>query len=125
MPIARSSVALIGTDESTGVSIANNANTVGTVQDLLADTASACRVILYFIYTSTVAVGTLDIYLAQDRLSSTDYTPASPQFQITPSNATVKMRLGAIEPGRFLGAKIVNNATGASATVALIAEVEK
>lgn len=120
-------VALVGTDETTGVSIASGSDSgAGVVQDLLGDNSSACRVIVYLVATCLATVGTLDVYLSQNRLNTTDYTPSSPQFQVTPTNGTFKKRLGALAPGRFLAGKVANNGTGVSATnVSLLTEVEK
>lgn len=116
MGIARSTGSLKGTDESSGVTITNNSTDSGAEVDVLGDNASAGDVNLYLVFTSTVAVGSLDVTINRRRLTGQGYVQASAQFSVSPINGTAKYYLGRVPASRFMAADVKNNATGASAT---------
>jgi len=117
MGIARTSGFLIGTSSTVGDTIANGASDTGLgIVDLLGNDTSIGEADLYLYATSTVTVGTIDVYFNKQQESGGTVLNATPDLQITPINGTVKYFLGRISVGRYFGAKIINNATGASLT---------
>lgn len=126
MGLTRSTGALIGTNESTGVTIANNGTEVGSEVDVLGDNASVGDLWLYLVFTSTVTAGTLDIKINARRVSGQAYSKTAFEISVPPINGTQKIPLGKRPASRYMSAEIKNNATGASATnVALLFELEK
>ncbi|MDE2095651.1 MAG: hypothetical protein KGL39_00210 [Patescibacteria group bacterium] len=122
MAIARSRGALIGTDETTGVTLANNgtaytnAGSVTTDIDMLGDDKSIGDVWLYVVFTSTVTAGTLDLTISSHRNTALGYVKTNPDVQIAPINGTQKIPLGKRPCERYLAVKALNNATGANIT---------
>lgn len=126
MAIARSTLALLGTDESTGSTVANNATGSGSEVDVLGDNASTGTLDLYLVFTSTVTAGSLDVTYSPRRVTGQAYTARQPQWSVTPANATKKYFLGTVRATRYAQVAVLNNATGASATnVAVLAELTK
>ena len=136
MAITRSTGALLGTDESTGVSAANNATIVTTFAntsgananndvDVLGDNTSVGDLWLYAVITSTVTAGSLDITINNRRSSGQAYAKTSISRSLTPTNGTQKIPLGRIPASRYMAVSCLNNATGANATVAVLFELEK
>ena len=136
MAITRSTGALLGTDESTGVSVASNAmvattsaNTGGANAnndvDVLGDNTSVGDLWLYAVVTSTVTAGSLDITINNRRLSGQAYARTGISRSLAPTNGTQKIPLGRIPASRYMAVSCLNNATGASATVAVLFELEK
>lgn len=125
MSIARSTFAFVGTDETTGTAVANNATANGAEVDVLGNDTSVGDLELYAVITSTVAVGTIDVTINKRRLSGQAYNPVSAQYSVPPINGTIKRYLGRVKASRFMSADAFNNATGASATVAILAEAFK
>lgn len=126
MALARSTGALLGTDESSGSTISNNATGSGSQVDLLGDDTSAGEITLYLCATSTVAVGTLDVFINFQRVTGAAYTTLSARFSVVPINGSIKYPLGTIRASRFVKGNVLNNATGASATnVSLLYELTK
>jgi hypothetical protein len=116
MAIARSNVALLGTDETTGDTIANNATDNGSEVDVLGDNTSAGELEVYIVFTSTVAVGTLDITVNKRDHTTQAYKKLSADFSIAPINGTQKIPLGRFSASRYMQVDVKNNATGANAT---------
>lgn len=116
MPIARSTGAFLGTDESTGVSISNNATSTGSEVDVLGDNTSAGDLDVFLVFTSTVTAGSLDIKINRHRVTGGGYNNPTSQFSYSPINGTGKYYLGRMPAGRYMSANVTNNATGASAT---------
>lgn len=137
MAITRSTGALLGTDESTGVSCANNATVQTTLAntpnnansnndvDVLGDNTSVGDLWLYAVITSTVTAGTLDITINNRRASGQAYARTGISRSVTPTNGTQKIPLGRVPASRYMAVSCLNNATGASATVAILFELEK
>lgn len=126
MAIARSTIALLGTSESTGSTIANNATGSGSEVDLLGDDTSTGMLNLYLVFTSTVTAGSLDVTFHPIRLTTQAYKSRSAQWSVAPVSGTKKYFLGTVRAPRFASADVLNNATGASATnVAVLAELTK
>lgn len=126
MGLARSTGSFLGTDETTGVTIANNASSAGSEVDVLGDNASAGDVNLYIRFTSTVTVGSLDVTVNRNRVTGGAYSQPSAQFSVTPINGTGKYYLGRVPAARFMLVSVLNNATGASATnVSILYELFK
>jgi hypothetical protein len=126
MSISRSTGSLIGTDESSGDSIANNATDTGGEVDVLGDNTSVGEIELYLVFTSTVTAGTLDVTINKRRVSGQAYAKLGPEISVAPINGTQKIPLGRRPAGRYMQASVKNNSTGASATnVALLYELFK
>lgn len=117
--IARTTGALIGTDESTGVTIATTATSTGSNVDLLGDDASTGEVEIFLCVTSTVTAGTIDVTLIPGRRSNSstiEYSRLSVDYSVSPTNGTQKLSLTRRPAPRFLGVTVKNNATGANST---------
>lgn len=126
MSIARSTIALLGTDESTGVTIANNATTNGSEVDVLGDDTSSGALNLFLVYTSGASTGSLDVRINPRRVSGQSYAARNFQWTQTPNGVGDKLFLGTVQASRYMTADVKNNATGASATnVAVLGELHK
>src|SRR5690349_11630959 len=129
MAITTTSYLLVGTgtaDESaTLTAIANNATNTPATVDLLGDDTSMGEAELFLILTSTVTVGTVDIRINPQRDSGVDYAKVSYERQVVPTNGTQRIPLGRRPVGRYASADVLNNATGASCSVAIVAKVVK
>lgn len=125
MALARSTGALIGTDETTLQSIANNATQTGSEVDVLGDNASVGDVWLYAVITSTVTAGTIDIRVNSRRVTGQAYAKTNFEISIAPTNGTQKVPLGKRPASRYMTSDVKNNATGASASVSILYELEK
>jgi hypothetical protein len=126
MGFARSTVALLGTDATTGVTIANTATTTGSTFDAIGNDTSDADGIFYLCITSTVTVGTIDVKINSQNTSSTTYSKVAFEFSILPTNGTQRIPLGRRAIGRYLNVEVRNNATGASATnVTVLCEIVK
>ena len=77
MAIAASDKVLIGTDETTGSTIANNATSTSSVTDLLADDASSGEAWLFVKFTGGGTTGTLDISRDTGRSGRPTTAPAA------------------------------------------------
>lgn len=120
MAIIRSTGAFLGTSESSGDTIANNATDTGSEVDVLGDNTSIGEVELYLVFTSTVTAGTLDITVNKRRVTGQAYAKINPQFQIAPINGQQLIPLGRMPAERFMQVSAKNNATGASITGAFV-----
>lgn len=125
MTIARSTGALFGTDETTLTSVANNATGNGSEKDILADNTSVGDMWLYAVITSTVTAGTIDIKVNNIRVTGQVYAKVNFERSIAPTNGTQKIPLGRCPASRYMQCDVKNNATGASATVSVLYELEK
>ncbi len=126
MAIARSALAFLGTDETTGVTITNNSSGSPSEVDVLADNTSTGTLNLYLVFTSTVTAGTLDVRFSPRRVTAATYVARNYQWQVAPINGTQKFFLGTVQACRFAIVDVLNNATGASATnVAVLGELFK
>jgi len=121
MTIARSTGVFLGTDETTGVTIANNTTTTSSEIDLLADNASDGEVDLFLKFTSTVTAGTIDVAIWPSRLITKSYPDQAPLvMSVAPINGTQSIFIGRFKAARYMTASVRNNATGANATNVLL-----
>jgi hypothetical protein len=119
MAISRSTGVLLGTDESIGVTIANNTMTTSALVDMLGDNTSDGLVWLYVVFTSTVTAGSVQLRFSAGRRANSgteEYVKTSYEISIPPINGTQKIPLGVRPCPRYLAVDVLNNATGASAT---------
>jgi hypothetical protein len=125
--VARSTIALLGTSESTGVTIATTATGTGSEVDVLGDNASAGVLELYLVFTSTVTAGSVLVNVNKRRLTGEAYQVRASTFGgIAPINGTQKLYLGSVSASRFMQVDVTNNATGANMTnVAVLGELFK
>lgn len=131
MSLTRSTGALIGTSESTGVSI-NNGSTAyvggGSATsdvDMLGDNGSIGDVWLYAVFTSTAAGGSVDITINPHRVSGQGYVKPNPDFQLSIINGTQTIPLGKRPCPRYLGASALNNGGATVTNFSLLYELEK
>lgn len=121
MAIARSSKVFIGTSESSGDTITNNSTDTGSEVDVLGDDSSGGWIDLYAVFTSTVAVGTLDFNIVKERVSGqSSVDNPSRTISIIPANATKKVFLCTLPASRYMLVTVKNNATGANATAVFV-----
>lgn len=127
MSIARSTLALVGTDESTGDTVANNGTDGAAEVDVLGSGDNATGTLdLYLVFTSTVTAGSLDIKYNPRRVTGQAYKARSAQWSVPPINGTQKFFLGTVKANRYAQVDVLNNATGASATnVSVLGELTK
>lgn len=125
MAIARTSVVMLGTDDSTGVTIATTATSADTEVDVLGDNITLGYGNVFFKYTSTVTAGTLDVELHHHRITAQDYlNQIAPELKrsYVPVNGTEKILVFRMVPlSRFMSVTVKNNATGANATNVFVA----
>jgi hypothetical protein len=115
--VARTVGALVGTDETTGVTIASNATTTGSEVDLFGNATSSGDFALYLKFTSTVTSGTLDVTIYPGRVTGQDYADQAPLVaSFSPINGTQKCFIGWFKAARFYVGSVKNNGTGANAT---------
>jgi len=126
MAILRSTGVLIGTSETVGDTIANNATDTGAEVDVLGDNTSAGDMEIYLVFTSTVTAGTIDIKINSIRVTGQVYSKVAFERSFTPINGTQKIPIGRVPAARFMNAEVKNNGTGANATnVALLYTLTK
>lgn len=120
MAIARSSVVMLGTDDTTGVTITNTSTSADTEVDVLGGDTSLGYGNVYFKYTSTVTAGTLDVELHHHRITAQDYKnqlAGELKRSYVPVNGTEKILVFRMVPlSRYMSVTVKNNSTGASAT---------
>lgn len=118
MTVARTTAALIGTSESLLTAVANNASATSAETDMLGNNTSEAWVNEYFVVTSTVTAGTLDITFYPSRVPGDPYPSLAPLIgSFAPTNGTQDIYVGQAYVARYMTANVFNNATGASASV--------
>ena len=121
MSVLESAGVFIGTDETTGVTIATTATTTSSEIDMFGGTTSEGWINLFLKFTSTVTAGTMDVKLFPSRVTGQAYSDqAAIIASWAPINGTQKIFLGQFQIGRFMTASVTNNATGANATNVLL-----
>jgi hypothetical protein len=126
MGIARTTVALVGTDETTGLTIASAATNPAVELDLLGDDTSTGILDLYLVATSTVTAGSIDITFNSRRLTGQPYKARAAQWTVSPVNGPLRLFLGSIRAPRFAQVDVLNNATGANLTnVSVLGDLTK
>jgi hypothetical protein len=131
MSIARSTGALLGTDESTGVSVASAASSAGNEVDILANNTSRGLLTLYLVFTPTTAPdagGIVSVDYFDARVTAQPVTP--PQvFPVAtggmPAAVVQKIRLGAVKPSRYGKITFRNGSGSALTNVAVLYALEK
>lgn len=117
MTVARTAGVFIGTDETTGVTIATTANSTSSEIDLLGDNASEGWIQLYLKFTSTVTAGSMDVVIYPSRVTTKAYPDQAPIVaSFAPISGTQSIYCGQFRVSRYMTAKVTNNATGANAT---------
>lgn len=117
MAVARTAFVLIGTSESSGASIANNASSSSSETDLLGDDLSEGFVLLYQQFTSTVTTGSIDTKLTTSRVATKPYaSSASVDSSNAPINGTVNPKAVLLTADRLVTLTMTNNATTVTAT---------
>ena len=132
MAIARSSAALLGTDESTGVTLANSTSTSSSLVDVLGDNTSVADVWLYAVLTCTVTTQILNLRFNPGRRANSgteEYQKANFEVSIATTNGTQKIPLGKRPCPRYLAVdaqNAQNGGSGASITnLTILYELEK
>jgi hypothetical protein len=123
--ITRSTGALVGTSESSGVTIDTNASRTGVETDLLGDNSSIGYVNLYLCFTSAAgSTGSLEVHLYLCRVSGQPYD--APDLTFRPAaNQTGKIFLGRIPATRYMRADVHNKTSAVASGVAVLYELEK
>lgn len=116
MAVTRSTGVFLGTDESTGVTIANNVESLGSEVDVLGDNASGGEVHVYLKFTSTVTAGNLLVRINHRRITGQAYLKRSYDVPVPPINGTDRVDVGRFSASRYMSGDVKNDATGASAT---------
>ena len=120
MAVARSSVVMLGTDDTTGVTIATTATSADTEVDVLGNNTSLGYGNVFVKYTGTAAAGTLDVEVHHHRITAQDYKdqiPVELKRTFVPINGTEKLLVFRMIPlSRFMSVTVKNNAIGASVT---------
>jgi Concanavalin A-like lectin/glucanases superfamily len=107
--VTRSEGALIGTNESTGVSLNTGATISGTEKDLLGDNASRGTLSLYLAFTPAPADPEcgLDIRVYRRRITSVSYEVPAATYRVYPtSTAAQRIYLGEIDASRYMIAEV-------------------
>jgi hypothetical protein len=126
MALARSTGVFLGTDESTGVTIANNATTTGSEVDLLGDNTSVGDAWFYAVFTGAGTTGTLDLKFNPRRVSGQAYSKVNFEISIPPISGAQKIPLGKRPVSRYMNIEAKNNGTGGNLTNVTIGyELEK
>ncbi len=125
MAIVRTNLAFIGTDESTLQTVVNNATQTGAEVDVLGSDSADGDIELYAVITSTVTVGTIDIKVNSRRVTGQAYSKPNFEISVAPTNGTQKIPLGRRPASRYMNVEAKNNATGASASVSILATLIK
>lgn len=108
---------LIGTSDTAGDTIANNAVDTGTEKDILGNATSEGWLNLYLAFTSTVTAGTMDLVIFRSRVTGVSYQDDPViVYSAVPKSGTKKIYVANFPASRFMIAQVTNNATGASAT---------
>lgn len=124
MTIAATRTVRIGTDETTGVTIANNANSETSEIDWPANDSSDVMLDLWLKFTSTVTAGTVDVAIRTRQITGGaafgDVNPLT--VSVAPINGTQNVYLGRFAVPRYGTLRVLNNATGANITNVLLTE---
>lgn len=129
MTIARSAGALLGTNETTGVTVAAGATGTGTEVDLLSTTGRG-RISLYLVFTpaSVPAAGFLKVTLSPARVTGLPFVDKNRTWRVDLGGRTAaaqKVFLGTVEALRYALGAVLNNSEVSMGTVALLYELEK
>lgn len=129
MTVARSTGAFLGTDESSGVSVAAGETKTGNEVDVLGGTDSFGDVHLYVVATTT-GNAKFSVALNRRRATGSAYSQ-TPREKLTvdlAGAATHKVYLGLFPASRYMNVVLVNETapySGAMTNVAVLYELEK
>ena len=122
MGVTTSQLVLLGTNETTGITIANNATSTSSETDCLASSTAEGWAFIYQKFTSTVAVGSMDTKLYPSRVTGQAYSATAPIISsTTPINGTQNVYPFYQQIDRYNTGAVTNNATGANITNVLLA----
>jgi hypothetical protein len=124
MTIARTRTVRIGTDETTGITIATTANSETSEIDWPAGDAAMAEIILWLKFTSTVTAGTVDISVrTRQNTAGAAFGDKNPiTLSYAPINGTQNIYVGRFWVPRYGTIRVLNNATGANITNVLVVE---
>jgi hypothetical protein len=130
MSVARSVVALLGTSESSGISLATTVASTGSEVDIFGDDTHEGWGNLWLWYNApSGSVGTLDVtlfYGATTGNEAQDQPALIASVTPTASGSQVGYFIGQIPLSRFMKAKVLNNATTHTITnISVILELFK
>lgn len=124
MTIARTTGALIGTDETTGVAVNAAATATGDQVDLLGGTDSTGMIDLYLVFTKAAgATGRVRVHFDRNRVSGKQYRVKTWSIDIQRSGQLIY--LDRFPVGRYARAVLENLSSGALANAAVLYELEK
>ncbi len=124
MALARTTGALVGTDESTLQSITAGATFAGSEVDVLGDNASLGEAWFYVVVTDA-AISSIDVTINQRRVTGQNYQKLSSDVNVPTINGTQKVPLGKMPVSRFMQAQVKNNDGSNAVTVLIGYELEK
>lgn len=124
MTIARTRTARIGTDETTGVTIATTASSETTEIDWPGGDLAMTEIALWLKFTSTVTVGSVDIAIrTRQNTGGAAFGDKNPlTLSYPPINGTQNIYVGRFWVPRYGTIRVLNNATGANITNVLVVE---
>ncbi len=131
MSIMRSRGALIGTSETSGVSLTNGSTaytgggTVTSDVDIFGDDISVGDIWIYVVFTSTANGGTIDVTITPHRNTGQGYLKLNPEVQIPIINGTQLVPLGKRPCERYMAAKAFNNGGATVTGLAILYSAEK
>lgn len=126
MSVVRSTGALIGTNESSGVSVAAGAFASPAAEvDLLGDATSLGTLSLYAVWTAAAgATGVIRVTLKRNRVTGQTY-PSEEFWEFPASLSGGKKYLGMVPCGRYGQATLENRSSVALTNAAVLYELEK
>ncbi len=127
MAIARSTLAFLGTDETTGASISNGATSSGSEVDVLGDNTSSGELEVFLCFTSTTTAGTCEVTINKRRVTGAAYKAVTgqPDYVAIPTNGTQKIPLDRIPASRYMQVDVKNNGGAGFTNVAVLGELTK
>jgi len=122
MAVAQSLVVLLGTDETTGVTVTDNTTSTSSESDLLAGVTSMGFAHVYLKYTCGVAAGTVTVAMITVRTSGQNYA-VNPILSgsFTPINGTEKRHIGTLPVSRIMAGSVQAASIGGNLTNVLLA----
>lgn len=112
-------IAFIGTNETTGVSLANAASSVSSIVDVLGPNADG-MLWLSVNVTFPSSSGQLEITLEPQRTNGTDLRQPAITIIISANNSTVNQEYGPFPIMRYDRIRVANNGGGTFTNVAVI-----
>jgi hypothetical protein len=125
MSVARSTGALVGTDESTLQSVGISGTFTGSEVDLFGNNTTLGEAFFYVVITSSTGLtnASIDLKLNSIRVSGQVYSQESYTVNLGIINGTKKVPLGLRPVSRFMNAEVRNNDSTTAVTVAVLYEL--